>query len=141
MATGEAGKVARQFQRLPLLGCWRRQGLLQTLEEVVDPYIQRLRDLIEAAGADAVDARLVLVRLLVGDADQLGHLYLRQPEHDPPLAYSCRDMPIDLVRARAALLCSRRRSRGICCHVSPSFEPTPLTKKAAPHEAATRAVE
>ena len=36
--------------------------------------------------AATVDALLVLVRLLIGDADQLSHLLLGQAQHDPALA-------------------------------------------------------
>jgi hypothetical protein len=32
------------------------------------------------------------VRLLIGDADQFGHLLLGQPEHDPSLAHARADM-------------------------------------------------
>ena len=59
---------------------------VELLEEVADVDAQRLGDLVEPSGGNPVDAGLVLVRLLVGDADQLGHLLLREPQHDPPLA-------------------------------------------------------
>jgi hypothetical protein len=39
------------------------------------------------------------VGLLVGYPDQLGHLLLGQPEHDPPLAHAGADMAVDILRA------------------------------------------
>ena len=53
--------------------------------------------LVQAAGGDAVDALLVLVRLLVGDPDQLGHLLLGQAQHDAPLAHPDPDVAIDVL--------------------------------------------
>ena len=56
-------------------------------------------DRVEAAGGDPVDALLVFVRLLIGHTDQLGHLLLRQTEHDPPLAHARADVPVDVLGA------------------------------------------
>src|SRR5882672_12646880 len=39
------------------------------------------------------------MRLLVGNANQVGELLLRQPEHDPPLADAGADMPVDILGA------------------------------------------
>ena len=47
---------------------------------------------------DAVDAGLVLVRLLVGDADQLGHLLLGQAQHDAALTDAQADIVVDVER-------------------------------------------
>ena len=59
---------------------------------------ERLRDIVQAAGSDAIDALLVFVGLLIGDADQLGHLLLGEPEHDPALAHAGADMAVDVLR-------------------------------------------
>ena len=58
--------------------------------------------MVQAPRGDAIDPLLVLVRLLIGDPDQLGHLLLGEPEHDPALAHPRPDMPVDVLRARAA---------------------------------------
>ena len=58
----------------------------------------------QTTGGDAVDALLVLVRLLVGDADQLGHLLLGQAQHDPPLAHPRSDIPINVLSPRTGCL-------------------------------------
>ena len=84
LAAADAGEVAGELQQHALL---RHQlaglGLvaplgIDVLEEVADLDPQRLGDLVQPAGRDAVDAGLVLVGLLVGHADQLGHLLLGQ---------------------------------------------------------------
>ena len=102
LAVADAGEVAGELEQHALL---RHQlaGLrlaaplgLDVLEEVADLDPQRLGDLVEPAGRDAVDAGLVLVRLLVGDADQLGHLLLGQAEHDPALADAQADIVVDV---------------------------------------------
>jgi hypothetical protein len=42
------------------------------------------------------------VRLLVGDADQLSHLLLRQTKHDPTLADPSADVAVDILWPRSA---------------------------------------
>ena len=56
---------------------------LDILEEVADLDAQRLGDLVQPAGRDAVEAGLVLVRLLAGHADQLGRLLQGEAEFGP----------------------------------------------------------
>jgi hypothetical protein len=56
---------------------------------------------------DAIDPLPVLVRLLIGDPDQLGHLVLGQPEHDPSLAHAGADMPVGILRTSPAGLRAR----------------------------------
>jgi hypothetical protein len=51
-----------------------------------DSPLQRLADREQAAGGNPVNPRLVLMRLLIGHADRVGELLLREREHDPPLA-------------------------------------------------------
>ena len=71
---------------------------VHALEEVADIDPERLRDIVQTASSDAVDALLILVGLLIGDADQLGHLLLGEPEHDPALAHARTDMAVDVLR-------------------------------------------
>ena len=66
--------------------------------EIADLDAERLGDGEQPAGGDPVDALLVLVGLLVGDPDQLGHLLLGQAQHDPPLAHPRPDMTVDVLR-------------------------------------------
>jgi hypothetical protein len=42
------------------------------------------------------------VGLLIGDADQIGHLLLRQAEHDPALADPTADMTVEILWPRSA---------------------------------------
>jgi hypothetical protein len=71
---------------------------VHALEEVTDIDAERLRDIVQAAGSNAIDALLILVGLLIRDSDQLGHLLLGEPEHDPALAHACTDMAVDVLR-------------------------------------------
>ena len=47
--------------------------------------------------AHPIDALLVLVRLLVGDSDQLRHLLLRQAKHGPALTHPSPDVAVDIL--------------------------------------------
>src|SRR6266699_1817924 len=91
-------EIPRQFEAHALARA-DRPGvfLLQPIEEIADWNAQDLRDLVEAAGRDPVNAALVFVRLLVGDPDQIGQLLLGQPQHDPPLPDSRPDMAVDIL--------------------------------------------
>src|SRR5689334_1146631 len=95
---GNLSKISGELQAHPFA---RADGplvfLLQPVEEIADRHAQNLRDLEEAAGRDAVDAAFVLVGLLVGHADQVGELLLRQAEHDPPLADAGSYIPVDIL--------------------------------------------
>src|SRR4051812_37797359 len=63
---------------------------------------ERPRDGVEPAGADPVDALLVLVLLLVSAAGQLGHLLQAQAEPEPPLADPRPDVAVHVPRAGPA---------------------------------------
>src|SRR6185437_4235783 len=91
-------EVARELQAHPLARADRAAALgIEPLEEIGDRHAQHARDLEEAAGRDAVDATLVFMRLLVGDADQVGKLLLGQAEHDAALADPGADMTVDVL--------------------------------------------
>jgi hypothetical protein len=92
-------KIARKFETHPFA---RRDRALivvrQAVEEVADWHAQHLCDLEQSSGRHAVDRALVFVRLLIGDADQIGELLLSEAEHDPPLADARTDVAIDVLR-------------------------------------------
>ena len=98
----DGGEIAGQLEQHALLRHhFRLLDLLLTLgidilEEIADLDAERLSDLIETAGRDPVDAGLVLMRLLIGHTDQLGHLLLRVAEHDPSLTDPQADEMIDV---------------------------------------------
>jgi hypothetical protein len=46
---------------------------------------------------------LVLVRLLIGDPDQLSHLLLGQARHDPSVAHAGPHMPVGILRTSPAV--------------------------------------
>jgi len=76
---GDLGEVAGELQAHAL--AWVRQPIfpgVETVEEIGHRHAQHAGDLEESAGGDAVDAALVFVRLLVGDADEIGELLLGQ---------------------------------------------------------------
>jgi hypothetical protein len=87
-----------EVQDHPLAGGRHKTAAdLQSFVEIADFDSQRLREAVQPAGGHTVDALLVLVRLLVGDADQLGHLLLGQAEHDPTLAHPGPDVAVDML--------------------------------------------
>src|SRR5690606_12643544 len=95
---GDLGEVAREFQA----HSFPRADLappfaVEPFEEIGDRDAQHPGDLPHPAGRDAVDAALVFVRLLVGDADEVGELLLRQTEHDAALADAGADMAVDVL--------------------------------------------
>jgi deoxyribonuclease V len=108
LAALDRGEVAGELEQHALLRhqflhpCRRAIARIDILEEVADVDAERAGDLIQATGRDPVDAGLVFVRLLVGDADQLGHLLLGQAEHDTPLADAQADVAIDVQSAAPA---------------------------------------
>ncbi len=91
-------EVARQLDR-HVLPRGRLEALLaiEALEEVADIDAEHLGDGEQPAGGDAVDALLVLVDLLGGDAYLLGHPLLGDVPHDPQLAHASCHMQIDFV--------------------------------------------
>src|SRR5258708_19530643 len=81
-------EVARELQHHPLarIGGRRCRLSVQPFVEIADRDAEHAGDLEETAGGYAIDATLVFMRLLIGDADEIGYLLLRQPHHDasPP---------------------------------------------------------
>src|SRR6185437_5793297 len=65
-------------------------------------------DLEQPPGRDAVDAALIFMRLLVGDADEVSKLLLGEAEHDPTFTDARADMTIDVLRAARRPLHIRR---------------------------------
>src|SRR5258706_13463172 len=93
-------EVAGEFEAHALARADRPSVLLlQPVKEITDRHAQNLTDLIEAAGGNPVDAALIFVRLLVGDADQIGELLLGQAQHDAALAHPRPDMTVDVLGA------------------------------------------
>ncbi len=76
---------------------------LEPGEEVGDLHPERGREVVQPGRRDLVDPALVLVGLLVGDADQRRELLLRQPQLRAPLADAQPDVPLDAVVARRRL--------------------------------------
>src|SRR5271163_1870322 len=108
----DLGEITREFEAHALARAGRaRRFAIEPLEKIVDRYAEDMGDLEEPAGRDAVDAALVFVRLLIGDADQISKLLLGEAEHDPPLAHSRADMMVDILSAPAYL--PRRPAREI----------------------------
>src|SRR5579872_711748 len=94
----DLGEISRQLETHALT---RADGpaalIVEALEEIADGDAQHPRDLIKPAGRNAIDAALIFVRLLVGDADEVGKLLLCEAEHDPAFADSCADMAVDIL--------------------------------------------
>jgi peptidoglycan hydrolase-like protein with peptidoglycan-binding domain len=97
-------EVACELQQQPLLLLCRPERIVPapSLKEVADVDVECLSNVVEAPRGNATDPPLVLVRLLRSDSDQLGQLILRQPEHDPSLAYAGPDVPIYIARKSPA---------------------------------------
>jgi len=72
-----------------------RSFLADPLVEMADRRAQRAGNLEQPPGRNAIYPALVFVRLLIGDADHLGELLLREPQHDTALANARSDMVID----------------------------------------------
>lgn len=94
----DLGEVPRQLEAHALALTDRAPALIiEPLEEIADGDAQDPGDLEQPAGRDAIDAALVLMRLLIGHADEVGELLLRQPEHDPAFADARTDMTVDVL--------------------------------------------
>ena len=73
----DLGEILREFQAHPLARALNAAlRLIQTLEEAANRDAQCLGDLEQASRGYSVDAAFVLVRLLIGDSDQVGELLL-----------------------------------------------------------------
>src|SRR5919106_1911621 len=91
-------EITDEVQEHPLAGGRHKTAAeLWALVEIADFDSQRSSDAVQPAGGHAVDSLFVLVRLLIGDADQLGHLLPGQAEHDPALAYPSANMTVDVL--------------------------------------------
>ena len=89
-------KVAHQIQVHVLL--FRDIGGLVavTFVEVLRPDPQHLGENVQPCSRKSVQALLVLVHLLAGNAHKLGQLLLRQPERAAEIAHSSADVVVDL---------------------------------------------
>ena len=92
-------EVAGHFEVHPLAALQFLTAVtFEPLVEKTHRHAQHLRYLEQPSGEYAVDAALVLVRLLIGNADHFGHLLLAQPQHDPAFADSRSDEAIRIRR-------------------------------------------
>jgi hypothetical protein len=84
---------------------------------------------VQAPRRNAIEPRLVLIRLLVADPDQLGQLVLGQPKHAPPAAHARANIPVSIVQKMAAGSSLRTRLRvhcgGLACESRPSGKGAP----------------
>jgi hypothetical protein len=94
----DGNEVARQAQECPL-PLRHLQWVAQALEETGDIDIQRLSNPVQSPRGNAIGATFIVARLLVGEADPIGHLPLGQPKHVTSLAHAHADMPIDVLGA------------------------------------------
>lgn len=98
-----AGKLQQQsFLRRRL----DRLIVTQTFEKEINVNNERLRNCVETASRYPVNALLVFLCLLSGDANRFGQLLLIQPEKDTPLAYPRANVTINILRARTRSVCS-----------------------------------
>src|SRR5690242_12307587 len=74
----------------------------RALEEPRRCGVERLRDQVQAGGADAVGAVLVFLHLLETDAEGAAELVLAQPEQIAAQAYARADMDVDRSGALAS---------------------------------------
>src|SRR5690606_21309388 len=87
-----AGKhLAALVGRLPAL-----DGLFQTVVEIADRRFQRLGQLPQAGGRDAVGPALVLLDLLEADADLAGQLLLRQAQQAAAATQTASEVKVDV---------------------------------------------
>ena len=88
------------------LAAARRSGRL--LVEELHRHAQHLRQIEQPAGADAVDAFLVLLDLLEGQAELLAELLLAHAEQHAAKAHPAADMHVDRVWPPRAFLVALR---------------------------------
>lgn len=101
---GDLRKISCQFEAHTLARAFRPIRLaVESFEEGAHGDAQHARDHIEAASRDPVDAALVLMRLLIGDADEIGELLLSEAEHDAAVADARTDVPVDVLRLYCGL--------------------------------------
>src|SRR5258708_22645118 len=102
---GDLCEVARELQAHTLARADGTAALIvEALEKIAHGDAEDPSDLEQSAGGDPIDAALVFVRLLVGDANEIGKLLLGQAEHHPEFADPSTDMAFtDLCSARYSL--------------------------------------
>ena len=92
----DVGEAARDLQHQALtLGNGTHGLLAKAFVEIVDRDGEHTCDLEEPPGRHAVYAALVLVHLLISDADEFGELLLGQSQHDPPFTDTGTDVIVD----------------------------------------------
>ena len=105
-------KVAHKLQQHALAaGHAALPSFWESFVEIADLDPKRSGDKVEPAGRDPVQRLLVLMRLLVGNANQLGRLLLRPAEQDLALAHPSANVVVD---SPAAEVCLRRSERTSC---------------------------
>jgi len=100
----DACEVTRKFKAHALTRI--KLGFLvafQTFIEIAHRNAQNLGDLVKATCRDAVNAALVFVSLLVGDANQIGHLLLGKAQHDATFADALTNITVSVCGAVCAL--------------------------------------
>ena len=70
---------------------------LEPFKKVANLHPKRLRDGVQPTGGDPIPAFFVLVRLLIGDPDQVRDLQLGQTQHDPEFTYPAADVAVDIL--------------------------------------------
>ncbi len=94
-------EVPRSLQAQALPACQARfASAVQAFEEVADIDAKRSGDVVEPARRYAVYAPLVLVGLLIGDADHLSQLLLGETKLGSQLSNLQADMPLDFLVVR-----------------------------------------
>ena len=101
LPVGDAGEVAHEIeQHAPLPG--RRRHLPVPAEEVADLDPERPGEQEQPPGREPVGAGLVLVQLLVGDAQHRRHLLHREAEREAALARALPDQDVERAGAGTA---------------------------------------
>src|SRR5918996_420669 len=114
-AIRDGHELAHELQHQPLLRRRHERTIpAHSLEEVANVDAQRLSIAVQAPRRNAIEPRLVLIRLLVADPDQLGQLVLGQPKHAPPVAHARANIPVSIVQKMAAGSSLRTRLRVHC---------------------------
>ena len=92
----DVSEVASNFQPQPFtLGNRAHTFLANAFVEMADRDAEHACNLEKPPSRHAVYAALVLMHLLISDADLLGKLRLGQSQHDPPLTDMSADMIVD----------------------------------------------
>jgi hypothetical protein len=112
-------EIPRQLQAHTLA---RGQTLVRTVAQSIikigNADAQDARKLVQAACRDAIEAPFVLMRLLIGHAEKLGELLLRQAKHYAALADLASNMLLNQGKAAGSFHRSNRCRRNIAKVVS-----------------------